>query len=71
MAYDEYPPLCLTLTFLDGMVDFSSHESIRVLFKDAQAGAGTEIDLLATIHGAGVFHRIFEFAATSGLVFGQ
>lgn len=54
MAYDKHPPLCLTLTFLDGMVDFSSRESIRVLFKDAQAGAGTEVDPLAAINGPGV-----------------
>lgn len=64
-------PLDLTLIFFDRMFHFARHESIRVLLKDAQAGAGTEVDPLAAIGGAGVICQVFERAAAGRFVFRQ
>lgn len=64
-------PLILTLIFLDGMFHFARHERIRILLEDRQAGAGTEINSLTSIHGAGIIRGAFEFASAGSYVFGQ
>jgi len=53
------------------MFHIASHEWIRVLFENAQAGAGAEIDTLIAIDGAGVICRVFEDASAGCFVFGR
>ena len=57
------------LIFLEGMLHFAGHERIRILLKDAQKGAGAEIDAFAAIDDAGVFGEVFQLAATGGFIF--
>ena len=61
--------LVLTLIFLGGMFHFTSHERIRILLKDAQTGAGAEINSFAAIDSAGIIFRVFEFASAGRFIF--
>ena len=51
------------------MLNLASHERIRVLLEDAQAGLRAEVNPLAAIHGAGIMHWIFQFTAAGGFIF--
>ena len=62
------PPVWILIS-LEGMLHFACNEWIGILLKDAQAGAGAEVDPLAAMDGTGKSCRIFQFAATDGLVF--
>ena len=70
MAYDDVPQF-LTLFFLEGIFHLDCHERIRILFKDAQAGAGAKIDALTAIHGAGIMHGVFQYAIAGSFIFGR
>lgn len=63
--------LIMKLIFLDAMFYFASHERIRILLEDAQAGAGAEVDAFTSIHGAGIFGWIFEYPSAGSFIFGQ
>ena len=63
------PPHFLTLIFFERMLHFAGHEWIRVLLKDAQAGASTEINALAMIHGAGIIGRVSENTSAGSFIF--
>ena len=64
-------PLILTLIFLDGMFHFARHERIRILLEDTQAGAGTEINSLTSIHGTRVFGGVVQFTSVGSFIFWQ
>jgi len=64
-------PKVLPLILVCWMLYFACHESIRAFLEDSQAGAGTEIDGLAMIVRAGIFHRVFNSSPTGSSVFRQ
>jgi hypothetical protein len=63
--------LTLMLIFLDGVFHFASHERIRILLEDAQAGVSTEIESPAAINGAWIIGWVFEFASAGSFVYEQ
>ena len=60
----------LKLIFFERMFHFTRDKRIGVLFKDTQAGAGAEVDLLAAIVGARIIHWVFQFTSAGSFVFG-
>ena len=58
--------LFLTLFLLEGMLHLARHERIRILFEDAQTGAGAKVNSLAAIQRAGIIGRVSEFASAGG-----
>ena len=57
------------LIFLDGMFHITCQEWLRVLFEDTQAGAGTEIEALAMIDGAGIVFGVFDETSADRFIF--
>jgi len=51
------------------MFHFPSHERIRILLEDTQAGAGAEINALAMIHGAGIVFGVFDDTSAGSFIF--
>lgn len=51
------------------MFHIARHERVGILFEDAQAGAGAEVDALAAIVRAGMARGVFDGPPAGGLVF--
>ena len=61
----------VSLIIIEGMLNLTIHERVRVFFEDSQAGAGAEVDRLTAILRAGIFGWVFEFPSTGSFVFRQ
>lgn len=64
-------PNASDLIFLDGMLRITRHERTWVLFENAQAGMGAEVNLFAMMVSAGIFGGVFDFPSAGGSIFWQ